>query len=137
VCVTFEVYTALIMKNAVFWDVTLYGSCKNRRFGGTYYLDNQSEKKLLVTANVVASSLILFPLMIEATSSSKRWILQEPHVVTFQKTTIPILHIPVCEDILKKIQLESGSRMGLSQGPSLADRTSSSTPPPSHPRRIR
>jgi hypothetical protein len=23
------------MKNGVFWDVTLCGSCKNRRFGGT------------------------------------------------------------------------------------------------------
>jgi hypothetical protein len=23
------------MKNGVFWDVTPYGSCKNRRFGGT------------------------------------------------------------------------------------------------------
>jgi hypothetical protein len=22
------------MKNAAFWDVTPYGSCKNRRFGG-------------------------------------------------------------------------------------------------------
>jgi hypothetical protein len=24
------------MKNAVFWDVTPCGSCKNQRFGGTY-----------------------------------------------------------------------------------------------------
>jgi hypothetical protein len=23
------------MKNGVFWDVEPYGSCKNRRFGGT------------------------------------------------------------------------------------------------------
>jgi hypothetical protein len=30
----FEVFTAVTMKNAVFWDVTLFGSCKNRRFGG-------------------------------------------------------------------------------------------------------
>jgi hypothetical protein len=28
-----EVFTAVTMKNAVFWDVTPYGSCKNRRFG--------------------------------------------------------------------------------------------------------
>jgi hypothetical protein len=34
-CVRFEVFTAVTMKNAVFWDVTPYGSCKNRRFGGT------------------------------------------------------------------------------------------------------
>jgi hypothetical protein len=26
------------MKNAVFWDVTPCGSCKNRRLGGTYRL---------------------------------------------------------------------------------------------------
>jgi hypothetical protein len=23
------------VKNGVFWDITLYGSCKNRRLGGT------------------------------------------------------------------------------------------------------
>jgi hypothetical protein len=33
--VKFEVSTAVTMKNAVFWDVTPCGSCKNRRFEGT------------------------------------------------------------------------------------------------------
>jgi hypothetical protein len=33
--VRFEVFTAVTMKNDVFLDVTPYGSCKNRRFGGT------------------------------------------------------------------------------------------------------
>jgi hypothetical protein len=33
--VRIEFFTAVIMKNGVFWDVTLCGSCKNRRFGGT------------------------------------------------------------------------------------------------------
>jgi hypothetical protein len=33
--VRFEVFTAVTMKNAVFWDVTPYGSRKNRRFGVT------------------------------------------------------------------------------------------------------
>jgi hypothetical protein len=32
--VRFEVFTAVNMKNGVFWDVTPYGSCKNRCFGG-------------------------------------------------------------------------------------------------------
>jgi hypothetical protein len=32
---TFEVFTAVTTKNAVFWDVMPCGSCKNRRFGGT------------------------------------------------------------------------------------------------------
>jgi hypothetical protein len=33
--VRFEVFTAVTMKNVVFWDVMPCGSCKNRRFGGT------------------------------------------------------------------------------------------------------
>jgi hypothetical protein len=33
--VRFEVFTAVTMKNGVFWDVTPCGSCKNRRLGGT------------------------------------------------------------------------------------------------------
>jgi hypothetical protein len=33
--VRFEVFTAVTLKNDVFWDVTPCGSCKNRRFGGT------------------------------------------------------------------------------------------------------
>jgi hypothetical protein len=32
------------MKNVVFWDVALYGSCKNRRFRGTYRLHLQGDK---------------------------------------------------------------------------------------------
>jgi hypothetical protein len=32
--VRFEVFTAVNMKNGVFWDVTPHGSCRNRRFGG-------------------------------------------------------------------------------------------------------
>jgi hypothetical protein len=31
--VRFEVFTAVIMKNGVFWDVTPCGSCKSRRSG--------------------------------------------------------------------------------------------------------
>jgi hypothetical protein len=32
--VRFKVFTAVTMKNSVFWDVTPSGPCKNRRFGG-------------------------------------------------------------------------------------------------------
>jgi hypothetical protein len=32
--VRFEVFTAVTLKNGVFWDVTPCGSRKNRRFGG-------------------------------------------------------------------------------------------------------
>jgi hypothetical protein len=35
ISVTFEVFTAVTMKNGVFWNVTPFGSCKNRLFGGT------------------------------------------------------------------------------------------------------
>jgi hypothetical protein len=33
--VRFEVFTAVTMKNGLFWDVTPCGSCKNRLFRGT------------------------------------------------------------------------------------------------------
>jgi hypothetical protein len=33
--VRFEDFTAVTMKNGVFWDATPCGYCKNRRFGGT------------------------------------------------------------------------------------------------------
>jgi hypothetical protein len=33
-----ELGTTLALKNCVFWDVTPCGSCKNRRFGGTWRL---------------------------------------------------------------------------------------------------
>jgi hypothetical protein len=42
------------MKNAVFWDVTLCCSCKNRRFGGTYSLHYQGDKNR--RANNVSSN---------------------------------------------------------------------------------
>jgi hypothetical protein len=42
--VRFEVFTAVTMKNGVFWDVTPCGSCKNRRFGGRSRLLHQGDK---------------------------------------------------------------------------------------------
>jgi hypothetical protein len=40
--VRFEVFTALTMKNVIFWNVMPCRSCVNRRFGGTYGLHLQS-----------------------------------------------------------------------------------------------
>jgi hypothetical protein len=66
--VRFEVFTAVTMKNGVFWDVTPCGSCKNRRFGGTWRLVHQGDRflrsvrRLLVAACVVPSSPILVTL---------------------------------------------------------------------------
>jgi hypothetical protein len=60
--VRFEVFTAVTVKNGVFWDVTPHGSCKNR-FQRTLALPS-----LLFL--VVPSSHILVTLMKEALSSS-------------------------------------------------------------------
>jgi hypothetical protein len=66
------------MKNAVFWDITPCGSCKNRRFQQSGFHTSflvhfgylRSVHQLLVTANV-PSSQILVILMMEALSSSE------------------------------------------------------------------
>jgi hypothetical protein len=42
--VRFEVFTAVTMKNCVFWVVTPCGSCKNRRFGARYRFRHQDDK---------------------------------------------------------------------------------------------
>jgi hypothetical protein len=59
------------MKNGVFWVVTPCGSCKNRRFGGTWLLlhqgdKNRSVRRLLVAACVVPIAPIFVTLMKEA-----------------------------------------------------------------------
>jgi hypothetical protein len=68
------------MKNVVFWDVTSCDSCKNRRFGGRYWLYHQGDKKrlakndiLLVTANVPRS--LIHSLMMEVIRSSETSVL--------------------------------------------------------------
>jgi hypothetical protein len=53
------------MKNAVFWDVTPCGSCKNRRFGGIYRLHHQGD----------TNSQILVALMMEAIASPETSVL--------------------------------------------------------------
>jgi hypothetical protein len=81
------------MKNGVFWDVTPCGSCKNRRFGGTFAsfirvtrigelgttlaLTSilRSVRRLLVIASVVSRSPTLVTLMKEALSSSETSVL--------------------------------------------------------------
>jgi hypothetical protein len=43
--VGFEVFTAVTLKNAIFWDVALCSSCGlNRRFGRTFRLHLQGRK---------------------------------------------------------------------------------------------
>jgi hypothetical protein len=62
--VRFQVLTAVNIKNDIFWDVTLCGSCKNLVF-------LRSVPRLLVTASVVPSSPILVTMMKETLSSSE------------------------------------------------------------------
>jgi hypothetical protein len=78
--VRFEVFTVVIMKNAVFWDVVLYGSCKNRCFGGTYHLHHKGNKNCLACR-------FLSSWWWKRYIPPKRRFLQEPHCVTSQKTT--------------------------------------------------
>jgi hypothetical protein len=40
----FYVLAAVTMKNAVFWYITPFGSCKNRRFGGAYRLHHKGDR---------------------------------------------------------------------------------------------
>jgi hypothetical protein len=62
----FEVFTAVTIKNAVFWEVTQCSSCRNRR----------RVLQLVVIANVVPSSLILFTLMMQVMHSSETRAIQ-------------------------------------------------------------
>jgi hypothetical protein len=57
------------MTNAIFWNATPSGYCKNGLFG------LRSVRRLLVTANVVPSSPIHVTLMMEALRSSEASVL--------------------------------------------------------------
>jgi hypothetical protein len=50
--VRFDAFTAMAVMNAVFWDVTPCGSCKERRFGGTYRLHHQGDMNQRARNNV-------------------------------------------------------------------------------------
>jgi hypothetical protein len=58
--VRFEAFTAVTMKNGVLWVVTPCGSCKNRRFGGTWRLLHQiSRVKGISSQRTSVASCIL------------------------------------------------------------------------------
>jgi hypothetical protein len=70
------------MKNAAFWEVKAFGSCKKRHIGRTHRVHHHVEKnqrsrkedsnnnKLLITANI-SNSLNISTLIMEAVNSSE------------------------------------------------------------------
>jgi hypothetical protein len=64
--------------------------CHIGNIHGVLYLLNMrsSVLQVLVIANAILISLILFTMMIEAIRSPKLLLLQEPHGPTFQKTAL-------------------------------------------------
>jgi hypothetical protein len=71
------------MKNGVFWDVTPGGSCKNRRFGGSASFISVTRIGELRTTLAVTSNR-------SRLRRNAKWLLQEPHGVTSQKTQFSI-----------------------------------------------
>jgi hypothetical protein len=78
--VKFEVFMAVTVKNAVFWDVAPCRSCVNRLFGGTYRLHLQGMKTdERGTADVDGSSLMDFStLKMEAIRSYETSVHRRP-----------------------------------------------------------
>jgi hypothetical protein len=87
-------FTAVTMKNAVFWEVTLCGSCKNRHFGGSIASiirikrigELRSVFQLLVTANILLGRWFFSSLCWRRYVFLKRRFLQDPHCESSQKS---------------------------------------------------
>jgi hypothetical protein len=106
--VRFGVFTAVTMKNGVFWDVTPCGFCKSRLFGGTELLLHQGDKnRLLVTASVVPSSSILVILMKEVLISSEKSVLVFLRSVRRLLLTASVLISPILVTLMKEVLISS------------------------------
>jgi hypothetical protein len=56
--VRFELFTAVTIKNTVFWDVRPCGSCKNRRFGGAQCLHHQGDTLMMEALSSSETSVL-------------------------------------------------------------------------------
>jgi hypothetical protein len=88
--VRFEVFMAVTMKNAIFWDVVLCRSCVNRRFAGLYRLHLQGGCSHLLT--LVSLTRIFLPWRWRRYVPPKRQFTQDLHSATSQKTAFLIFH---------------------------------------------
>jgi hypothetical protein len=61
--VRFQVFTAVIVKNAVFCDVASCGSCQSRGFGGIYRLHLQSRKRSSTSQDGILKAHIVFTII--------------------------------------------------------------------------
>jgi hypothetical protein len=105
-----QVQKILLRKNDVFWDVMPCGSCKNRRFGGTYlhHPSGKNPRARCFTCQLLLTlfpSRWFFPLWWWRYVPLKRRFLQEPHGVTSQKTPFCIVAAAVrTSNLTKKIE---------------------------------
>jgi hypothetical protein len=97
-----NVFAMYSVRNAVFWDVRLWGSCKKLSFGGRYHLLYQGDKNRRAT-NISSvqkrkHALLIFvarrflsPWWWRIYVPPKRSFLLQPQDVTFQKTAFFIV----------------------------------------------
>jgi hypothetical protein len=97
--------------NAVFWDATMFGSCKNRHFGGKYRVYHyHSVLRLLVTANVAPTSQVIVTLKAAATRSSETSVITRHTYRNIQENGILHSH---CRENLTSYKMKTYIRLRL------------------------